>query len=120
MAKILMVDDSSAMRQLASLTLKSKGHQVEEAPDGQQGLDKAANTSFDLIITDRNMPIMNGIEMSIELRKLSNYRFTPILMLTTESDKEKKMEGKQAGVTGWIVKPFNPETLLKTVEKVLG
>ncbi len=119
MAKILMVDDSSAMRQLASLTLKSKGHQVEEAPDGKQGLDKANSIDFDLIITDRNMPVMDGIEMSKELRKLAIYRFTPILMLTTESDKEKKIEGKQAGITGWIVKPFNPDTLIKTVEKVL-
>lgn len=120
MAKILMIDDSSAMRQLASLTLKSKGHQVEEAADGKIGLDKASATTFDLIITDRNMPNMDGIEMTREIRKQASYRFTPILMLTTESDKEKKMEGKQAGVTGWIVKPFNPETLLKTVDKVLS
>jgi len=120
MAKILMIDDSSAMRQLATLTLKSKGHQVEEAADGKLGLDKALADSFDLIITDRNMPNMDGIQMSKALREQANYRFTPILMLTTESDKEKKMEGKQAGVTGWIVKPFNPETLLKTVEKVLA
>lgn len=120
MANILMIDDSSAMRQLASLTLKSKGHHVEEAADGQLGLDKALTNNFDLIITDRNMPNMDGIEMSKALRQQAAYRFTPILMLTTESDKDKKMEGKQAGVTGWIVKPFNPDTLLKTVEKVLA
>ena len=120
MAKVLMVDDSSAMRQLAALTLKSRGHQVDEAIDGEQGLDKAKSDVYDLIITDRNMPIKNGIEFTQELRQLADYKFTPILMLTTEGGQEQKTEGRKAGVTGWIVKPFNPDTLLKTVEKVLS
>lgn len=116
---ILTVDDSASIRQMVSFTLKSAGYNVVEGVDGQDGLAKAKGTQADLVITDLNMPNMNGIEMIRQLRGESNYKFTPILMLTTESDESKKMEGKQAGATGWIVKPFNPDQLIKVIERVL-
>lgn len=117
MASILVVDDSNSIRQLATFTLKSKGHNIDEAQDGEEGLKKAQSQKYDLVLTDRNMPIMNGIELTKRLRTLSQYKATPILMLTTDSEQDKKLEGKSAGVTGWIVKPFHPDTLLKTVTK---
>jgi two-component system chemotaxis response regulator CheY len=120
MSQVLIVDDSASIRQLASFTLKSNGFQTTEAHDGQDALSKATTDKYDLIITDRNMPNLDGIELTKELRANSDYKFTPILMLTTESEKEKKMEGKNAGVTGWIVKPFNPDTLLSVIKKVLN
>lgn len=120
MANILAVDDSSSMRQMVSFTLKSAGYEVAEAADGQEALDKAKQQQFDLVITDVNMPVMDGISFIRHLREEASYKFTPMLMLTTESASDKKAEGKAAGATGWIVKPFNPEQLLKTVEKVLG
>ncbi|MFT5521804.1 MAG: two-component system chemotaxis response regulator CheY [Enterobacterales bacterium] len=118
MAKILVVDDSSSMRQMIKFSLQSAGHTVTEAGDGKAGLLVVQNGQFDLILTDLNMPIMNGFEFSKEVRKLSNFKYTPILMLTTESDSGKKRLGKAAGVTGWIVKPFKPEKLLATVNKL--
>lgn len=120
MANILAVDDSSSMRQMVSFTLKGAGHNVVEAVDGQDALKKAKAQKFDLVITDVNMPIMDGITFIKNLRGDPNYKFTPMLMLTTESSTDKKSEGKAAGATGWIVKPFNPEQLLTTVKKVLG
>ncbi|QEP42223.1 response regulator [Ectothiorhodospiraceae bacterium BW-2] len=120
MATILAVDDSASMRQMVSFTLKGAGHSVVEANDGQQALDKAKQGKFDLVLSDVNMPVMDGITLVKNLRTLPDYKFTPILMLTTESAGNKKAEGKQAGATGWIVKPFNPEQLLKTITKVLG
>lgn len=117
--KILTVDDSASIRQMVSFTLKQAGYEVVEAEDGQDGLNKAKSESVDLIITDLNMPNMNGIELIRNLRQVGNYKFTPILMLTTESDDAKKSDGKQAGATGWIVKPFNPEQLLKVIARVL-
>ena len=96
------------------------GHQVTVAEDGQAALNVAKGMASDLVITDVNMPNMDGITLIRELRALPAYKFTPILTLTTESATEKKMEGKDAGATGWIVKPFNPEKLLATVNKVLG
>ncbi len=120
MASILAVDDSSSMRQMVSFTLKSAGYEVEEAADGQEALDKARVQQFDLVITDVNMPIMDGITFIRHLRDEDSYKFTPMLMLTTESASDKKAEGKAAGATGWIVKPFNPEQLLNIVEKVLS
>ena len=120
MASILAVDDSASMRQMVAFTLKSAGHQVTEACDGQDALNKAKGNKFNLVLSDVNMPVMDGITLIKELRALSDYKFTPILMLTTESTGEKKMEGKAAGATGWIVKPFNPEQLLATIKKVLG
>jgi two-component system chemotaxis response regulator CheY len=119
-ASILAVDDSASMRQMVSFTLKSAGYDVVEASDGAQALSIAKARSVNLVITDVNMPNMDGISLIRELRSLSSYKFTPLLMLTTESSPEKKQEGKAAGATGWIVKPFNPEQLLNTVKKVLS
>jgi len=118
--RILAVDDSTSMRQMVSFTLKGAGYDVTEAEDGQKALDIAKTTSFDMVLSDVNMPIMDGIQLIKELRMLPEFKFTPILMLTTESGTSKKMEGKQAGATGWIVKPFNPDQLLGTVKRVLG
>lgn len=119
MKKILTVDDSASMRAMVAFTLKAQGFEVTEAVNGQEGLDKAKNTAFDLVISDINMPVMGGIEFISQVRKLDDYRFTPILMLTTESGMDKKQEGKAAGATGWIVKPFDPEKLVAVVNKVL-
>ena len=119
MARILAVDDSASMRQMVAFTLKGAGHEVVEAEDGVDALAKAQGKSFDLVISDVNMPNMDGITLIAELRKISNFKFTPMLMLTTESTSEKKQQGKAAGATGWIVKPFNPDQLLATIGKVL-
>ncbi|MCW8884646.1 MAG: response regulator [Motiliproteus sp.] len=120
MATILAVDDSPTLRQMVSMTLKDAGHTVVEAKNGQEGLSAAQRQGVDLVLTDINMPIMDGITLTQELRKLSNYRFTPILILTTESSTDMKQKGKAAGATGWLVKPFNPDKLLTTVKRVLG
>jgi len=120
MAKILAVDDSASMRQMVSFTLKGAGYEVLEACDGVEALNKAKSNQVDLVLTDVNMPNMDGVSLIRELRNLPNYKFTPMLTLTTESGQEKKMEGKQAGATGWIVKPFSPDQLLATIKKVLG
>ncbi len=117
--KILVVDDSVTMRQLVRMTLTQSGFRVVEAEDGAIGLHTASLSSFDLVLSDVNMPVMNGLDLVRNLRKLDQYRFTPILLLTTESLLTKKLEGKAAGATGWIVKPFNPDQLLATVAKVL-
>ncbi len=117
--KILAVDDSVTMRQLVKMTLTQSGYDVVEAEDGAKGLEKASTAAFDLVLSDVNMPVMNGLDLVRSLRKLAQYRFTPILLLTTESLVERKQEGKAAGATGWIVKPFDPEQLLATVAKVL-
>jgi two-component system chemotaxis response regulator CheY len=120
MAKILAVDDSASMRQMVAFTLKGAGHDVTEATDGQEALNTAKTQQFDLVLTDVNMPNMDGISLIKELRGLAEYKFTPILTLTTESGAEKKTAGKEAGATGWIVKPFSPDQLLATIGKVLG
>ena len=120
MASILAVDDSASMRQMVSFALKSAGHDVVEAADGEQALALAKTRKVNLVITDVNMPKMDGITLIRELRSLPDYRFTPILMLTTESAPEKKQQGKEAGATGWLVKPFNPDQLIATINKVLG
>ena len=120
MATILAVDDSASMRQMVSFTLKGAGHDVTEAENGKAALDLAKTKQFDLVISDVNMPVMDGITLIKELRALSNYKFTPLLMLTTESGDDKKQQGKSVGATGWIVKPFNPDQLLATINKVLG
>lgn len=117
--KILVVDDSTSMRQMISFTLKGAGFDVVEANDGLQGLSVAKTQGFDLVFTDVNMPGMDGLTFTKELRKLSNFKFTPILVLTTEAGAAKKAEGKAAGATGWLVKPFNPEQLLNTAKRVL-
>lgn len=120
MANILAVDDSASMRQMVTFTLKGDGHTVTDAADGKQALDFAAKQKFDLVLTDVNMPVMDGLALTKELRQLPAYKFTPILVLTTEAGGDKKQAGRQAGATGWLVKPFNPDQLLKTVAKVLG
>lgn len=120
MTKILAVDDSASMRQMVSFTLQGAGYEVVEACDGQEALNKAKQNQVDLVLSDVNMPVMDGIALIKQLRTLPNYKFTPILMLTTESAADKKTEGKAAGATGWIVKPFNPDQLLNTIKKVLG
>jgi len=117
--KILAVDDSASIRQMVSFTLQQAGYTVVTAVDGVDGVNKAESEAPNMIITDLNMPNMNGIEMIREIRKKPSGKFMPILMLTTESDDSKKAEGKQAGATGWIVKPFNPEQLLKVTQRVM-
>ncbi len=119
MKKILAVDDSASMRQMVSFTLKKAGFDVTEAKDGQEALDIAKSSQFDVVISDVNMPVMDGITLVKNLRGLPQFKFTPILMLTTESGTDKKTEGKAAGATGWIVKPFNPEQLLAVIKKVI-
>jgi two-component system, chemotaxis family, chemotaxis protein CheY len=121
MAKtILTVDDSASIRQMVSFTLKSAGYEVTEALDGQDGLDKAKSKNFDLVFTDQNMPRMDGLTLIKNLRGLPSYRSTPILMLTTEAGDTMKAQGKAAGATGWLVKPFDPAKLLEVVKKVIG
>ncbi len=120
MAVILAVDDSTSLRQMVSYTLKEAGYEVMEAVDGVDALNAAKEKEFDLAITDVNMPNMDGITLLKELRSLPQYKHKPILMLTTEAGDEKKQEGKAAGATGWLVKPFDPETLLSVIKKVLG
>ena len=116
----LIVDDSRTMRQMVAFTLTNAGFTVVEAENGKDAVSKVfGGAKMDIVVTDLNMPEMDGIALIKELRKMSTFKFTPILMLTTESAMEKKKEGKEAGATGWIVKPFNPEVLLKTIAKVL-
>lgn len=116
----MTVDDSVTMRQMISFTLKTAGYDVLEAIDGQDALTKlSGEKSIDLIITDLNMPNLNGFEFIRQVRADPRYRFKPILLLTTESDDLKKQTGKAAGATGWIVKPFKQDQLLAVVKKVL-
>lgn len=121
MAKILIVDDSNMLRDMVKYALNEGGYNdIVEGVDGVDGLAKAKMQVFDLIITDINMPNMNGFELIGELRKLPTYTKTPILTLTTEKNDDMKARGKAAGATGWIVKPFVPEQLLKAVGIVLS
>jgi two-component system chemotaxis response regulator CheY len=118
MAKnILIVDDSASMRQMISFTLKDAGYDVITAGNGKEALTKLDGTKVEMVLTDLNMPEMNGIELIRQLRAKPGYKFIPIVMLTTESQETKKQEGKQAGASGWIVKPFKPDQLLDTVKK---
>ena len=119
-ASILAVDDSPSMRQMVSFTLQSAGYDVVMANDGVEALEIAEKSpDINLVLTDVNMPNMDGITLVKHLRNLEDYKFKPILVLTTESSTEKKMMGKAAGATGWIVKPFDPEQLLNTLRRVL-
>jgi two-component system chemotaxis response regulator CheY len=121
MAKVIMTaDDSASVRQMVSFTLKQGGYDVVEAVDGKDALQKLASTKVDMLITDLNMPNLDGIGLIKGARALSSCRFIPIVMLTTESQDSRKQEGKAAGATGWIVKPFKPEQLMAVVKKVLG
>jgi two-component system chemotaxis response regulator CheY len=119
MKRILIVDDSASMRQMVVFTLKKAGYQVVDAKDGLEALEIAKTQSFDAVISDVNMPNMDGLTLIKHLRTLPAYKFTPLLMLTTESGTEKKHEGRAAGATGWIVKPFNPDQLLAVIQKVI-
>jgi two-component system, chemotaxis family, chemotaxis protein CheY len=121
MAKVIMtVDDAASVRQMVSFVLKQNGYDVVEAVDGRDGLQKlSAGQKVDLVITDLNMPNLDGIGMIKGIRQLPSCRFIPIIMLTTESQDARKQEGKLAGATGWIVKPFKPEQIIAVVQRVL-
>lgn len=120
MSKVIMTaDDSASMRQMVSFTLKQAGYEVVEAEDGRDALAKLEGNGVNMLITDLNMPNMDGIELIRQVRSQPQYKFMPIVMLTTESQDEKKQEGKAVGATGWIVKPFQPEQLLAVIKKVL-
>jgi two-component system, chemotaxis family, chemotaxis protein CheY len=116
--RIMTVDDSSSVRQMVGFTLKDAGYEVVEAEDGKDALSKLSG-QINMIVTDLNMPNMDGIELIRQVRALPEYKFTPIVMLTTESQADKKQQGKEAGATGWIVKPFKPDQLLAVVKKVV-
>ena len=116
---ILIVDDSSSMRQVVSITLKQAGHEVIEACDGKDALTKLAGQKIHLVISDVNMPNMDGITFVREVKKLPSYKFTPIIMLTTESQESKKLEGQAAGAKAWVVKPFQPAQMLAAVSKLI-
>lgn len=120
MKTILAVDDSATMREMVAFVLESAGYRVIEAEDGAQGLDRATSTSVDLVITDQNMPNMDGLTLVRSLRELRDYKSVPILLLTTESSDTMKAQGRAAGATGWLVKPFDPAKLLEVVKKVIG
>lgn len=120
MAKtVLTVDDSASIRQMVAFTLSSAGYKVVEAVDGQDGLDKAKAGSVDLVLTDQNMPRMDGITLTRKLRESPRFKTTPILILTTESSDEMKQKGRAAGATGWLVKPFDPAKLIEVIGKVI-
>jgi two-component system, chemotaxis family, chemotaxis protein CheY len=117
---IMTVDDSASVRQMVSFTLKGAGYEVVEACDGKEAVSKLSGSPVHMVITDLNMPNLDGIGLIRAIRANASYKFIPIIMLTTESQGSKKEEGKSAGATGWIVKPFKPEQLLAVVKKVLG
>jgi two-component system chemotaxis response regulator CheY len=116
---IMIVEDSSTMRQMVGFTLKRSGYEVIEAVDGADAMGKINGKPIHMIITDVNMPNMDGIEFVRNVRQNPTCKFTPIIMLTTESQQDKKNEGRAAGATGWIVKPFSPEHLMAVVKKVI-
>ncbi len=121
MAKsILAVDDSRAILQMVAFTLKGAGYEVEVAADGQAALTMAGAKTYAMVITDLNMPNMDGLSLVKALRGKPQYRFTPLLMLTTEADPAFKEKGKAAGATGWLVKPFDPQQLVALARKILG
>jgi two-component system chemotaxis response regulator CheY len=119
MHSVLAVDDSASMRQLVSLTLKSAGYAVTAAVDGEDALEKARAADFDLVLTDQNMPRLDGIGLTRKLRESPRFKNTPILVLTTESSDEMKQAGRAAGATGWMVKPFDPVKLIAVIKKVI-
>ena len=120
MAKsVLVVDDSSSVRQVVGIALKSAGYDVIEASDGRDALSKLNGQKIHLIISDVNMPNMDGITFVKEVKKLPGYKFTPIIMLTTESQESKKLEGQAVGAKAWVVKPFQPAQMLAAVAKLI-
>ena len=120
MHSILAVDDSASMRQMVVFTLKNAGFQVVEAVDGEDAWEKASARDFDLVLTDQNMPRMDGISLTRRLRENPKFKSTPILILTTESSDQMKQAGRAAGATGWLVKPFDPAKLIAVIGKVLS
>lgn len=118
--EILVVDDSTSIRRMVAFTLKNSGYDVIEAVDGQDALEKAKTKTTQLVLTDQNMPRMDGLSLIRSLRSLPQYKDIPILMLTTEASDAMKVQGRAAGATGWLVKPFDPEKLLEVVKKVIG
>lgn len=119
MHSILAVDDSASMRQMVSFTLKNAGFHVVEAVDGVDAWDKASKGDFHLVLTDQNMPRLDGIGLTRKLRENPKYKTTPILILTTESSDQMKQAGRAAGATGWLVKPFDPAKLIEVIGKVV-
>ena len=120
MRSILAVDDSASMRKMVAFTLTGAGYHVVEAVDGQDAFDKAQTHSIDLVLTDQNMPNMDGLSLTRKLREHSKFKTVPILILTTESSDQMKQLGRSAGATGWLVKPFDPPKLLEVTKKVLN
>ena len=116
---IMVIDDSASIRQVVSLTMKKAGYDVIEACDGKDALAKLSGQKVNLVVCDVNMPNMDGITFVKEVKKLANYKFTPIIMLTTESQEGKKAEGQEAGAKAWVVKPFKPEMMLAAVSKLI-
>ncbi|MEY4577814.1 MAG: hypothetical protein RL701_2517 [Pseudomonadota bacterium] len=120
MAHVLTVDDSVSLRKLVANTLAAAGHDIVEASHGAEALEQLKKRTFNLIISDINMPVMDGLTFIKNVRQIAAYKFIPILVLTTEMDPAKKKQAKESGATGWLVKPFDPEQLLNTIRKVLG
>jgi len=119
MATILVVDDSASLRQVIAISLQGKGYSVIQAENGKQALDKLDGTKINLVVSDVNMPIMDGLAFVGEMKKLPRYKFTPVIMLTTEAGNEMKERGRAAGVKAWVVKPFKPEQMLTAVAKLI-
>jgi len=119
MHSILAVDDSASMRKMVSFTLSGAGYHVVEAVDGQDALEKAQTQTFDLVLTDQNMPRLDGLGLTRKLREQPDFKTTPILILTTESSDVMKQAGRAAGATGWLVKPFDPNRLIEIIQKVI-
>ncbi len=119
MLSILAVDDSASMRKMVSFTLTGAGFHVVEAVDGQDAFEKAQSHSIDLVLTDQNMPRLDGLGLTRKLRDHPKFKATPILILTTESSDQMKQAGRSAGATGWLVKPFDPARLIEVIQKVI-
>jgi len=119
MHSILAVDDSASMRQMVGFTLRNAGFDVVDAVDGQDAYEKAGQREFDLVLTDQNMPRLDGIGLTRKLREHPKFKTTPILILTTESSDQMKQAGRAAGATGWMVKPFDPAKLIEVIGKVI-
>jgi len=117
--KVLIVDDSSSVRTVARMALREKGYDVVEAANGQEALTKLDVERCHLVISDVNMPVMDGITLLKEIKKHPNYKFTPVIMLTTEAGEDKKQEGRAAGAKAWITKPFQPQILVDAVSKLI-
>ena len=117
---VMIVDDSASLRQVVNIALSGAGYTVIEACDGRDALGKLNGDKIHLVISDVNMPNMDGISFVKELKKLANYKFTPVIMLTTESQESKKAEGQAAGAKAWVVKPFQPQTMLAAVSKLIA